>query len=50
MSRILVKKNYILLKVLYINTRGLTKCIECASVSKSQAIELQPGRQGAGTR
>jgi hypothetical protein len=50
MYLILLKKNYILLKVLYLNPGGLTKCAEYVTVQKSQAIELRPGRQGADTR
>jgi hypothetical protein len=33
-----------------LNTGGLTKCVEYVTLQKSQAIELRPGRQGAGAR
>jgi hypothetical protein len=46
MYRILLKKNYILLKVLYPNSGGLTKCIECVSVVNVPSNRAKTGEAG----
>jgi hypothetical protein len=46
MCRILLKKNYILLKVLYPNPGVLTKCVECVTVLKVPSNRATTGEAG----